>query len=646
MTDQIAEIEAALAKLPGDAANVRERVDLLNSLGWELRERFDAQRILKLSEEAMDLAQTHSYQPGLLGAFRNAAFAHYMLASFRVALAEALVALHMAEELNDRANQANALSTVALVHWSLGNYDEALQEAFRGLKIVEGDKDAWGMAWGYTIIGGIYQSLRDYEQALHYHERSHKLFSSQNYPLGEGRSLTGLGTVYLALGDLDAALEYHQRSLELYRSIGNSVGESRALNDIGEIHQRRGDLDAALDLHRQSLRIREHTGQRQAQVTSLLNLGSIHLARKECENARELLERALAIAREIGARPKLSQAHELLASLCEQAGDPSQALAHHKEFHRIKQEVFNEEESTKLKNLQIGLEVERSRQEAQIHRLKNVELKEKNDQLARLLNELQETQAQLVQSEKMGALGDLVAAITHEINTPLGAIQSSADVAVRAADRVMELIDASQSIDQLRSSRSLQGAIAALRKNGQAVASASKRIGKLISSLKSFARVDQAEFQEFDLTQSLEDTLTLLEPSFRGRIRVAKDYGRLPRIYGYPAEINQVFMNLLRNAAEAIDGDGVITISTSTDNGFVIIRVADSGRGIPADQIPRLFNPGFHIEGSSVRASMSLFTSLNIVRKHRGDIRVESEVGKGSTFTIRLGQLPPVQLPA
>ena len=284
------------------------------------------------------------------------------------------------------------------------------------------------------------------------------------------------------------------------------------------IYQTQGDYEKALELHLQSLQLRETDNYPQGQTTSLINLGSLYLKRKEIEKARDMLCRALALSEKIGAKPKVYEAHELLSELHEATGDLDKALQHYRAFHRIKEEVFNEEESTKLRNLQIGVEVERSQREAELQRLRNRDLEEKNQELEKVLDQLQATQAQLVQSEKMAALGDLVAAIAHEINTPLGAIRSAADVATRGADRIVEAIESSETIEQLKSRRSVQATVAALRINGKAIASATERIGKLVESLKSFAQLDQAEFSEIDLKQSLEDTLCLLEPKFRDEV--------------------------------------------------------------------------------------------------------------------------------
>jgi two-component system NtrC family sensor kinase len=175
-----------------------------------------------------------------------------------------------------------------------------------------------------------------------------------------------------------------------------------------------------------------------------------------------------------------------------------------------------------------------------------------------------------------------------------------------------------------------------LQENEQVIAEGVQRIGKIVQSLKSFAQLDQAEYRQADLPDALENTLTLIQPDLRERVTIVRRYGALPRIFCYAAELNQVFMNLLQNAAQAIEGKGTITITTFADNDYLHIEIADTGRGIPQEQISRLFNPAFKTEGARVRAAIGLFTCLNIVQKHDGDIRVESEPGKCSKFTILL----------
>ena len=311
----------------------------------------------------------------------------------------------------------------------------------------------------------------------------------------------------------------------------------------------------------------------------------------------------MAIAEEIGARPKVGDFHQLLSDIYEQSGQLEIALHHYKAYEKIKTELFSDQATLRHKAIELESQLE-------IHRLRNVEL-------AQLLDQLQATQAELLNREKMASLGSLVAAVAHEINSPLGVIQSASDLTLRCADKLATTPQTDPPLPRYGQSSRL-------------IADASARISKLVTSLKSFAHLDRAEFGEIDVVQSLEHTLALLEPEFRGRVTVERDYQPVPRLNAYGAELNQVFMNLLRNAAQAIEGSGMVRVNTSADDKVVRIAVSDSGRGIPDNLKDAIFNPGFNKDGSRVRASLSLFGCLSIARKHGGEIEVQSRPGEGS----------------
>lgn len=265
-----------------------------------------------------------------------------------------------------------------------------------------------------------------------------------------------------------------------------------------------------------------------------------------------------------------------------------------------------------------------------------VKLKKKSDELEQLLDELKTTQAQLVQSEKMAGLGKLVAGFAHELNTPLGAISGAADVSLRSVSKIRKILEASQSLDDIKSSNQLHNSLESLHSNHDVIATATERLASIANSLKSFARLDESSFQKACIHEDLESTLTLLEHEFKEKIRIVKDYGDIPRIYCYPSELNQVFMHLLTNAAEAIRGKGTITIRTFVKDTDVHVEITDTGIGILPDQKERIFEPNFTKSGSRVKAGLGLFTSYNIVQAHKGHIEVKSDVGKGSTFIVIL----------
>lgn len=165
---------------------------------------------------------------------------------------------------------------------------------------------------------------------------------------------------------------------------------------------------------------------------------------------------------------------------------------------------------------------------------------------------------------------------------------------------------------------------------------ASHRIAKIVKSLKSFARLDESIFQGVDLHESIDNTLALVEHEIPDDVRVEKSFGDLPQVACNPAEMNQVFMTLLTNAAQAIENNGAITIETSPHGENVQIKISDTGRGLPEEQAAKLFDLDFTTKGSRVGVGLGLANVYNVIKKHHGEISVSSEVGQGTEFLITL----------
>lgn len=297
-----------------------------------------------------------------------------------------------------------------------------------------------------------------------------------------------------------------------------------------------------------------------------------------------------------------------------------------------------ERQASKLKSQHKKLQTtyKQLEEKSNILEKQKLEIVQKNLDLLGTMEELKSTQGQLVQSEKMAALGKLVAGVVHELNTPIGAINSAIDVSSRSTNNILGVLRGGKSLEEIKKNKLLQNSLNAIQDNNPITMAASKRISKIVSSLKSFVRLDEATFQKADIHEGLESTLTLIEHEFKDRILVKKEYGDIPLLTCYPEELNQVFLNLLVNAAQAIDKKGTITIGTSAENGNVQIRISDTGSGIPPERLEKLFEPGIVKKGSRVKAGLGLFTCYNIVHKHHGRIMVDSSVGKGSTFTVIL----------
>lgn len=255
--------------------------------------------------------------------------------------------------------------------------------------------------------------------------------------------------------------------------------------------------------------------------------------------------------------------------------------------------------------------------------------------------ELREMQSQLVQTEKMAALGNLVAGVAHEINTPLGSIHANADVSRRALDIVRTSHAQGLCHFEPEAAPRLQRAIEILDEANMTTRTATDRIVRIVRSLRNFARLDEAEVKEVDIHEGLESTLTLVYHEYKNRIEIERDFGHLPPVRCYPNQLNQVFMNILVNAIHAIPGEGKITIGTRALGDQVEISFTDTGVGIAPENLDRIFDPGFTTKGVGIGTGLGLSIVYKIIEAHHGRVEVESKVGQGTTFRLIL----PVQIP-
>jgi two-component system NtrC family sensor kinase len=256
-------------------------------------------------------------------------------------------------------------------------------------------------------------------------------------------------------------------------------------------------------------------------------------------------------------------------------------------------------------------------------------VRERTEELSNTNRELRDAQAQLVQSGKMASLGQLVAGVAHELNTPLGSIRSSADLAVSALAKVKNGLD-KLGVDDRRLLRS----ITALERACEMELVASERAAGIVQSLRNFARLDEAEQKRVDIHEGLDSTLAMITHELKD-IEVVRDYGEIGEVLCFPNQLNQVFMNILVNASHAMTPPGKITISTRRDGDDVEIRFADTGCGIAVDDLPRVFDPGFTKKGVGVGTGLGLSICFQIIEKHGGRITAQSTLGDGSTFTVR-----------
>ena len=258
------------------------------------------------------------------------------------------------------------------------------------------------------------------------------------------------------------------------------------------------------------------------------------------------------------------------------------------------------------------------------------ELYKNNEQmvkdLKKALKELKETQLQLINSEKMASLGQLVAGVAHEINTPVASIKSNNEITKKLIKQIED-----KDLAEL------------LQETNEIDTKAIERINRLVMSLRKFVRLDEAELQEADINKELDLTLDLIRHETKNGIEIVKNYGNLPPIKCYPNMLNQVFMNILVNATHAIKAnkqklssnpDGKIAIDTSFKNHNLIVKIKDNGCGIKEPE--KIFDAGYTTKGVGVGTGLGLAISQKIIEKHKGKIDVKTKINKGSEFCITI----------
>lgn len=263
------------------------------------------------------------------------------------------------------------------------------------------------------------------------------------------------------------------------------------------------------------------------------------------------------------------------------------------------------------------------------------ELQQKNTELADTLEQLTQMQKQLIVQEKMASLGQLVAGLTHEFNTPIGALRSMQDTKSKALRRLQAAL-ANETSGAGDKNSEIGKMLGIVSNADQLIDQSAARLHEIIQNLKTFARLDEAESAKADIHQGLESVLVLLGHELLNNIEVVREYGEIPPFVHQPRKLNQVFYNILKNACQAIDGKGRITITTRLEEGQARVAIRDTGRGIPPEALDTIFDPQFTAKSSVVRARLGLSTSYQIIQAHHGRIAVESQPGKGAVFTVTI----------
>ncbi len=610
------------------------------------------QEVIEWSDAVLKKSEALDYELGAASSLALKGYALTMFSKYDKALPLLNNALKRIEPLNNPHVACKIVGSIANVHTSLGDLNKALSYGNRTLELLKlsGDKEQEG--WVLNGFGMAFEQAGQLDQAFQYYTQSLAVFKELGLDVGIGRALTGIGSTYQKRGQFEKALPFHTKSLERFRAVDNKIGEARALNDLGTTALEQGQIDNALDLHTQSLQIRRAIKHRQSQSTSLFNLGKVFMAKSDYSLAIEHLETAMKIAKEVNIRTRVVQIHEVLSEAYERAGDLEKALHHYRQFYQQKETLFSEELNIRFATIEASHELDRAEKEAEIERFKNVELREKNQQLETLLDELKNTQSQLIQTEKLVSLGNLTAGIAHELKNPLNFVNNFAELSVELMSELNEALEAYVANESGTMPEEIDELLTTLRFNTGKVNEHGKRADKIVRSMLEHAGGRTGTKEALSINDLLKDYSKLAFHGMRAADRsfqVNLEHRFMPDdpvIDGISQDLGRVFLNLLNNAfyttqkkkKQHIPGyKPTVVIETLQQGDYVSVRIQDNGEGIPEEHRQRIFEPFFTSKPSGSGTGLGLFLSYEIiVQGHAGELLVESNSGKGSIFIVNL----------
>jgi signal transduction histidine kinase len=506
----------------------------------------------------------------------------------------------------------------------------------------------------------------------------------------EAKALGTQGAAFYHRGKYIKAIDYHNRSLTISEEIGDKLETSFSLTNIGNIHFDQGKYLVALDYFNRSLIISRKIDNKLGVGISLVSIATIYKKQKKYSKAKDYFLQALFIVQEIGSAKEIKVTSNNLYEVYKATGQSAKALEMYELFIATKdnieskenpQEVIRQELKSSYKRIIIAdsihiieakkiIDAQLAAQQAQLSkeqmqryslfsglvilliftaliydRFKKARKQEKF--IEATLNELRETQSQLIHSGKMAALGQLTAGIAHEINNPIGFIKSNSFAMEKDLKDLFKLLERYKTYFknnslEVKKIKEFEQEIDAdllqsiLVQELEGIKLGVKRTSAIIKGLQDFSFKDATAMAPANIHEGLNTTLKILRSRFNHNIQLVKEYDPIiGEVTCHIGQLNQVFMNLLTNALDAIgENQGEIIIKTKKAKDAVEISIKDNGTGIFIAFQDKIFEPFFTTKKPGEGTGLGLSISHGIIENHKGMIKVNSEVGEGSEFIV------------
>ncbi|KAA5544224.1 tetratricopeptide repeat protein [Adhaeribacter rhizoryzae] len=638
----------------------------LKNMGLAYYQEGKYEEVLKYWQQSLRVFKSINDKAGVANLLGNIGAVYFNKGDDARAIEYYLQSLQVAEEIGDKQRMTTTMSNIGAVYNNnKATHQKALEYYTKALKISEEIGYKAGIGTLLVNIGEIYLAREDDAAALQYFLKSLKTLEETDKQDKVAYALNNIAKVYTRQGNLTQALNYHQRALATAQKVKANLEMAQSLVGIAQIYDKQEKPEAALNTYNQAQKIAQELGSNYELKAIYEGLATLYGKAGDYKKAydyqlllssvkdqiynTETNEKIVDLQANYESEKKQAQINLLTKDKALQHMDLQRqkiiknALFAGLAFILILAGILYRNYRNKVKvNWQL------TRKNVEINQQKE-EIATQRDRLEQMYNNLISAQAQLIQAEKMASLGQLTAGVAHEINNPINFVSAGIDSLRHNFTEIMEVVEGYlaldpdtdnkqtlQKLNKLKKQVDLDELIEESEQLLRSIKNGATRTKEIVRSLKNFTRLDENTLKVADIHEGLDSTLVILNNQIKERIKISKNYGHLEPINCYPGQLNQVFMNILGNAIQAIKGEGTIAIKTYTEDDFAVIRIKDSGSGMTAEVKKHIFEPFFTTKDVGEGTGLGLSISYGIIEKHKGKIEVESQPGAGTEFIIRI----------
>ncbi|MCP4458941.1 MAG: sensor histidine kinase [Cytophagales bacterium] len=602
------------------------------------------------------------------------------------AMAYSQEALKISEALGDSANISISLRCIGAIKYYQGNHEESLDYMTRGLDIALKISDSLLISQGYNNVGVLQYNLANYQTALEYFIRSREI-KKRIGDVHQAANVNNMGLVFEILGEHDLARSYFLEAYEIAVKSANRSLQIYTQNDLGISHINTSELDIARDYFEEALVLAKKIDNVNYGSVSLRRIGQVVHMQGDYDSAFYFYQQSLEASKSIGDKRGIAEGYSFLSKLLCDQGKVKESLAvlnssheianglklghqllenlklysviHQKnnaeersiqylmEYIKLRDSLFQEVAVRNLSLIPVKIKEERDReklaqQNTELHSkgITNrlymyilfgvipliiilIVVFKKNYKAYRVLRESNEevkrTHELLLQSEKMASLGMLAAGLGHEINNPLNFIKNGTLTLFRKIEK------------------DNKGSIESLEPYFDIISDGVNRASSVVKSLSHFSKEKVDMDEKCDIHDIIENCLVLLNFEIKYKSAVVKELTKKSvMVLGDEGKLHQAIMSVLSNAADAIEKDGTITVTTKVNNGNVVVNVKDTGVGISQENMKHINEPFFTTKGHEGGTGLGLFITYSIIEEHNAKMEVLSESNEGTEVTISI----------